>query len=55
LPTLYKQYAEICEGGGVSFSAFNIDPDFQNCIDGLVIVDIAKLKARKKARYMPHT
>jgi putative hemolysin len=55
LPTLYKQYAEICEGDGVSFSAFNIDPDFQNCIDGLVIVDIAKLKARKKARYMPHT
>lgn len=54
LPTLYKQYAEICDGDGVSFSAFNIDPDFQNCIDGLVIVDIAKLKARKKARYMPN-
>lgn len=54
LPTLYKQYAEMCDDDGVSFSAFNIDPDFQNCIDGLVIVDITKLKARRKARYMSH-
>lgn len=52
LPTLYKQYAEVCEADGVSFSAFNVDPDFQDCIDGLVIVDISKLKAKKRARYM---
>jgi putative hemolysin len=51
LPTLYKQYAELCEVGGVSFAAFNIDPDFQNCIDGLVIVDTAMVKQKKRKRY----
>jgi putative hemolysin len=52
LPTLYKQYAELCVQGGVSFSAFNIDPDFQDCIDGLVVVDITKIKEKKRARYL---
>jgi putative hemolysin len=51
LPTLYKQYAEVCEDGGVRFAAFNIDPDFQNCIDGLVIVDMTMLKPKKRKRY----
>jgi putative hemolysin len=53
LPTLYKQYTEICEQGGVRFASFNIDPDFQNCIDGLVIVDMTMLKAKKRKRYFP--
>jgi hypothetical protein len=53
LPTLYKQYAEICDEGGVRFASFNIDPDFQNCIDGLVIVDMTMLKAKKRKRYFP--
>ena len=52
LPTLYKQYADVCEADGVSFSAFNIDPDFQDCVDGLVIVDTSKFKAKKRARYL---
>jgi putative hemolysin len=51
LPTLYKQYAEVCENGGVRFAAFNIDPDFQNCIDGLVIVNTTMLKPKKHKRY----
>lgn len=53
LPTLYKQYTEICDAGGVRFVSFNIDPDFQNCIDGLVIVDMKMLKAKKRKRYFP--
>jgi putative hemolysin len=51
LPTLYKQYADVCKDGGVRFVAFNIDPDFQNCIDGLVIVDMTMLKPKKRKRY----
>ena len=51
LPTLYKQYADVCKEGGVRFVAFNIDPDFQNCIDGLVIVDMTMLKPKKRKRY----
>lgn len=52
VPTLYKQYTELCEPGGVRFVAFNVDRQFQNCVDGLVFVDLARLKARKRARYL---
>ncbi len=52
VPPLYKQYTELCEPGGVSFLDFNIDPGFNNCIDGLVIVDMEKIKDQKRKRYM---
>lgn len=53
VPTLYKQYTEIYETGGVHFVDFNVDPLFNHCIDGLVIGDISKLKPKKRTRYMP--
>jgi len=52
VPTLYKQYTELCHEGGVQFIDFNIDPDFNNCIDGLVIVDLSYLKEKKRSRYI---
>lgn len=52
VPTLYKQYTDVCEPGGVEFLSFNVDPDFSNCIDGLICVDLAKLKAAKRKRYL---
>lgn len=52
VPTLYKQYTELCEPGGVSFLDFGVDEDFNDCIDGLVLVDITKLKPKKMARYI---
>lgn len=52
VPTLYKQYSELCEENGVQFVAFNIDADFADCIDGLVLVDIQHMKAAKKQRYL---
>lgn len=52
VPTLYKQYAEVCETGGVRFIDFNIDADFGFCIDGLVMVDLHQLKPSKRKRYM---
>ena len=52
VPTLYKQYADLCEKGGVQFLAFGVDPDFSNSIDGLVLVDVTKLKAKKRKRYL---
>lgn len=51
VPTLYKQYTELCEDGGTRFHGFNIDPDFQDCIDGLVVVDLSRLKPLKRKRY----
>ncbi len=52
VPTLYKQYTELCEAGGVQFVDFNVDPDFSDCIDGLVLVDLHKLKENKRKRYL---
>lgn len=52
VPTLYKQYAELCEPGGVKFLSFNVDPDFNDCVDGLVLVDINTLKEKKRHRYL---
>ncbi len=53
VPTLFKQYTELCEPGGVSFLSFSVDPDFNNCIDGLVLVDMESLKPQKAKRYIP--
>ncbi len=52
VPTLYKQYSELCHPGGVQFLAFGTDPDFNDCLDGLVLVDITKFTDKKKARYL---
>ena len=52
VPTLYKQYTEICQPGGVRFLDFNIDPDFGNCVDGLVVVDLRQLKDKTRCRYI---
>jgi len=51
VPTLYKQYAEICHEGGCQFIDFNIDPDFNDCVDSLIIVDIKKMKEQNKEKY----
>jgi putative hemolysin len=55
IPPLYKQYAELCQPGGVVFLDFNVDPSFNDCVDGLVIVDLHKLKAQKRKRYIEET
>jgi putative hemolysin len=52
VPTLYKQYSELCEMGGVKFLDFGIDPDFADCLDGLALVDTAMLKESKRQRYI---
>ncbi|MBO9489720.1 lysophospholipid acyltransferase family protein [Endozoicomonas sp. G2_1] len=52
VPTLYKQYSELCHQGGVNFLAFGVDPDFNHCVDGLVLVDTHQLKDKKRQRYI---
>jgi len=51
VPTLYKQYSDLCEEGGIKFCAYNIDPDFSNCIDSFILVEIDKIKESHKKRY----
>ena len=52
VPTLYKQYSELCEEGGFHFLDFSLDPDFGNCVDGLILVKIEKIKQKKRERYI---
>lgn len=52
VPTLLKQYTDLCEPGGVQFATFNIDPLFNNCVDGLVIVDMHRLLDKKRSKYL---
>ncbi|WP_372999523.1 lysophospholipid acyltransferase family protein [Sulfurimonas sp.] len=52
VPTLYKQYSDLCDDGGIRFCAYNIDPDFSNCIDSLILVDISKIKLQQRKRYI---
>jgi hypothetical protein len=51
IPTLFKQYSELCEEGGVQFLDFGYDKDFNNCIDGFIVADLNLLKESKRKRY----
>lgn len=52
IPTLYRQYVDLCEPDGVRFLAFGVDPQFGGCVDGLIRLDLTRLKAAKRARYL---
>jgi len=52
VPTLYKQYTELCEPGGARFLAFGIDPAFSDAIDGLIEIDLQKMRPKKRQRYL---
>lgn len=52
VPVLYKQYSELCEPDGIKFIDFCVDPDFNDCVDALILVDVDKIKQSKKERYI---
>jgi hypothetical protein len=52
IPTLYKQYTDLCEPGGVRFLDFGVDPDFAGCTDGFILVDLSRVKPGKRKRYI---
>ncbi len=52
VPPLFRQYTNLCEPEGVQFLDFGVDPDFGNCIDGLILLDMEKIKPEKKNRYL---
>lgn len=51
VPILYRLYADLCEDEGLHFLAFSVDKDFENCIDGLILVDTSKVKERRRNSY----
>ncbi len=52
IPTLYKQYTDLCEEDGIHFMGFNIDEKFSNCVDSFILVEIDKIKEKKRQRYI---
>ncbi len=52
IPVLYRQYSELCEEDGVKFVEYNIDPEFGNCVDAFIVVDLHKLRPQKRERYL---
>lgn len=52
VPTLYKQYSEVCEEGGVRFFDFGVDKEFGDCIDGYLLVDVGMIKPERRRRYI---
>ncbi len=52
IPVLFKQYSDICSIEGVNFAEFSIDPDFSNCIDAFIILDLKFIKENKRSRYL---
>lgn len=52
VPTLYKQYADLCEEGGIEFCAYNVDKDFSDCIDSFIFVHVDKIKEAQRKRYI---
>jgi hypothetical protein len=51
MPVLFKQYAGLYEAGGYEAIDFSVDVDFGDCVDGLFVGDLHRLKPAKRARY----
>lgn len=54
LPPLFKKYVAVTRPGGTSFHAFNVDPDFCDSVDGLVVVDLEQVDPKFARRYLSH-
>ncbi len=48
VPVLLRQYLKL----NATILSFNVDPEFSDCIDGLVLVDLAKTNEKTLRRYM---
>ncbi|MBS3964196.1 MAG: lysophospholipid acyltransferase family protein [Methylomonas sp.] len=55
VPTLYKQYVELCVDRGCHFIDFNVDPTFNNCVDSLIMVELDKIAPKKRQRYIENS
>lgn len=52
LPTLYRQYVDLCDPEGIRFLDFGVDPGFGHCVDGLICLDMQRFKPGKRSRYL---
>ncbi|MCD4651721.1 MAG: lysophospholipid acyltransferase family protein [Candidatus Cloacimonetes bacterium] len=52
IPILFKQYVRLCDHGGIHILDFNIDEDFSNTVDGLVLLNMKYLSQKACQRYL---
>ena len=52
LPPLYKLYTDLCHDEGIRFLDFNVDIDFQDAVDGFIVLDLFHIKAKVRERYL---
>lgn len=52
IPTLYKQYTDVFEPGGLVYCDFGVDAAFKDCVDGLIVAQVAAIKPSKRQRYI---
>jgi len=52
IPMLFKQYTDLCEPSGARFLAFGVDPGFSDSVDGLIEVDLQRVRPKKRQRYL---
>ncbi len=52
LPVLFKHYPALYEDDGYHLLAFSVDSDFGECLDGLFLADLSKMKTNKRKRYL---
>lgn len=51
-PTLFKHYPAVYAEGGYQLLAFSRDSQFGNCLDGLFLGDLQRMKPAKAKRYL---
>lgn len=51
-PTLFKHYPAVYQEGGYQLLAFSRDNQFGNCLDGLFLGDLQRMKPAKAKRYL---
>lgn len=49
MPVLLRQYLKL----GARVLAFNVDPDFQDCVDALILVEMDRIHPTRRARFAP--
>lgn len=52
IPTLIRQYSELCSPEGVRFCDFGVDESFGSCVDGFIQLELAHLTDEKRQRYI---
>ena len=54
IPSLFRNYSELFQEGGVEFYDFHVDADFSYSVDSFIIADTRLFAPRKSSPYFPY-